>query len=93
MILHNEQGLAIGGSENVWGVLPDLRDTGWHTASVTVEGSQFEVVIDGVTYLDREVSGDFAFPAILGFTAGSAFVSNAHLIDNVSYSESACAPE
>ena len=80
-------------SENVWGVLPDLRDTGWHTASVTVEGSQFVVAIDGVTYLDREVSGDFSFPAMLGFTGGSAFVSNAHLIDNVSYRASACAPE
>jgi len=78
---------------NVWGTLPELQDTGWHSATVTVADAHFTVVIDGVTYLDRDVTGDLDFPAMMGFTAGNGWRSNFHLIDNVSYSAPACAAE
>jgi len=73
-----------------WAALPELEDTGWHTMSVTVAAPHVTVVIDGVTYIDDDLSGDFSFPAYVGFTAGTGGLTNYHLIDSLVVSEYAC---
>ena len=73
-----------------WAALPELEDTGWHTMSVTVAAPHVTVVIDGVTYIDEDLSGDFSFPAYVGFTAGTGGLTNYHLIDSLVVSEYAC---
>ena len=78
------------GDYAAWAALPELEDTGWHTMSVTVAAPHVTVVIDGVTYIDDDLSGDFSFPAYVGFTAGTGGLTNYHLIDSLVVSEYAC---
>ena len=78
------------GSYAAWAALPEMEDTGWHTMSVTVAAPHVTVVIDGVTYIDDDLSGDFSFPAYVGFTAGTGGLTNYHLIDSLVVSEYAC---
>jgi hypothetical protein len=73
-----------------WSALPEMEDTGWHTMSVTVAAPHVTVTIDGITYIDNDLSGDFSFPAYVGFTAGTGGLTNYHLIDSLVVSEYAC---
>ncbi len=74
----------------LWAELPEMEDTGWHEMVVTVTDPHVRVDIDGVTYLDNDVSGYFGFPAYVGFTAGTGGQTNRHLIDSLEVTESVC---
>lgn len=74
----------------VWAELPEMEDNGWHTMVVTVVAPRVTVEIDGVTYLDDDLSGSFAFPAYVGFTAGTGGSTNRHLINSLEVTESVC---
>jgi len=74
----------------LWAELPEMEDTGWHEMVVTVADPRVRVEIDGVVYLDDSVSGHFAFPAYVGFTAGTGGETNQHLIESLEVTESVC---
>lgn len=74
----------------VWAVLPEMEDTGWHTMNVEVAAPHVRVQIDGVTYIDQNLSGNFNFPAYVGFTAGTGALTNRHLIDSLEVTEPLC---
>lgn len=73
-----------------WAALPEMEDTGWHDMSVVVAAPQVTVSIDGTTYIDTTLSGDFGFDAYVGFTAGTGGQTNTHLIDSLSVTETVC---
>lgn len=73
-----------------WAALPEMEDTGWHRMVVRVLAPRVTVTVDGVTYIDQDVSGTFAFPAYVGFTAGTGGETNAHLIDALQVTDYAC---
>lgn len=78
----------------VWAPLPEMEDTGWHQMVVDVAAPRVTVSIDGVTYIDQDVSGgSFAFDAYVGFTAGTGGSTNEHLIDSLEVTEYVCAEE
>ena len=74
----------------VWAALPEMEDTGWHTMVVNVAAPHVTVTIDGTTHIDQDLSGDFSFPAWVGFTAGTGSLTNAHLIDSLTVTEYVC---
>jgi hypothetical protein len=49
-----------------------------------------KVSIDGVTYLDQAVPGNYNFPAYVGFTAATGGSTNYHLIDALTVTEYVC---
>jgi hypothetical protein len=69
------------GSPVTWATLPDMEDGLWHLANIEVRGSHMTVSIDGVDYIDQEISGLTTFPAYVGFTGATGSVTNYHLID------------
>lgn len=73
-----------------WATLPEMEDTGWHELVVEVNAPHVRVDIDGVTYIDDDLSGHFAFPAYVGFTAGTGGQTNRHLINTLEVTESVC---
>lgn len=73
-----------------WAVLPEIEDTGWHTMRVEVVAPRVRVTIDGVTYIDQDLSGHFTFPAYVGFTAGTGGDTNLHLIDALQVTDYLC---
>lgn len=73
-----------------WAALPEMEDTGWHDMSVVVAAPRVTVSIDGTTYIDTTLSGDFGFDAYVGFTAGTGGQTNKHLIDSLSVTETVC---
>lgn len=73
-----------------WAVLPEMEDGLWHTMTVSVAGSHATVDVDGITYVDEELSGLSAFPAYVGFTAGTGSATNFHLIDALQVTRSVC---
>ena len=76
-----------------WVALPEMEDTGWHEMVVDVSAPHVNVQIDGITYLDTDLSGDFSFPAYVGFTAGTGGLTNRHLIDSLQVTEYICEGE
>ena len=76
-----------------WSDLPEMEDTGWHSMLVHVSAPHVYVEIDGIPYMDTNVSGFFGFPAYIGFTAGTGGATNAHLIDSLIVTETACVEE
>lgn len=74
----------------VWAALPEMEDTGWHTMQVSVTDPHVTVVIDGITYIDQDLSGYFGFPAYVGFTAGTGGETNRHLIQALTVTDRAC---
>ncbi len=74
----------------VWVVLPEMEDNGWHSMEVSVEAPFITVSVDEVIYVDQEVSGSFDFPAYVGFTAGTGGLTNYHLIESLEVTEYAC---
>ena len=73
-----------------WAELPEMEDTGWHEITVTVADPQLTVVVDGTTYVDPSVSGNFGFGGYVGFTAGTGSLTNRHLIDSLEVTEYVC---
>ncbi len=73
-----------------WAALPEMEDTGWHQMSVNIEAPHLTVSIDGTVYIDADLAGHFDFPAYIGFTAGTGGMTNAHLIDALTVTESTC---
>ncbi|MFT4624081.1 MAG: hypothetical protein ACI8PZ_002740 [Myxococcota bacterium] len=73
-----------------WADLPEMEDTGWHTMRVVVSAPRVVVEIDGITYIDQDLAGHFAFPAVVGFTAGTGGATNTHLIDALVVTEFIC---
>jgi hypothetical protein len=73
-----------------WTALPEMEDNGWHSMVVRVQEPHVVVEIDGVAYIDQDLSGNFAFPAYIGFTAGTGGATNRHLIDSLVVTETVC---
>jgi hypothetical protein len=73
-----------------WAALPDMEDGRWHVMTVSVVAPHVKVAIDGVTYLDQDVSGYYSFPAYVGFTAATGGSTNYHLIDALLVTEYVC---
>lgn len=73
-----------------WAALPEVEGTGWHTMNVRVADPHVTVTIDGVTYIDQDLTGSFGFPAYVGFTAGTGSVTNRHLIRALTVTDRAC---
>ena len=71
-------------------VLPEMEDGNWHTMLVQVAEPHVYVEIDGVAYIDQDLSGSFAFDAWVGFTAGTGGSTNYHLIDALTVTEYLC---
>mgnify|MGYP000064523693 FL=1 len=74
----------------VWAALPEMEDGNWHRMSVNVSGTWMTVEIDGVAYIDQDVSQISSFPAYVGFTAATGSVTNDHLIDALEVEEFVC---
>lgn len=70
--------------------VPELEDTGWHSMYVSVTAPHVLVMIDGVTYIDADFSGNFSFPAYVGFTAGTGSLTNYHLVDSLAVTDYYC---
>jgi hypothetical protein len=73
-----------------WAVIPEMEDTGWHTMKVDVVAPHVTVTIDGTTYIDHDLNGNFNFPGFIGFTAGTGLETNMHLIDSLEVTETIC---
>ena len=69
-----------------------MEDTGWHQMDVRVSAPHVTVSIDGVTYIDQDIEGTWAFPAYVGFTAGTGGETNWHIIDSLITAKAASAP-
>ncbi len=78
------------GNPSAWAVLPEMEDTGWHTMEVVVASPRVTISIDGVVYIDQDLSGNFSFPAYVGFTAGTGGLTNEHLIDSLEVEGNLC---
>jgi hypothetical protein len=75
---------------SAWAEVPELEDTGWHEMSVIVADPRLIVIMDGVTYIDRDLSGYFGFEGYVGFTAGTGSLTNRHMIDSLEVTELVC---
>ena len=73
-----------------WASLPEMEDTGWHVMEVEVLAPHVRVAIDGVDYIDTDLTGHFDFPAHVGFTAGTGDSHNRHLIRSLEVTEYTC---
>ncbi len=78
------------GNQAAWAVLPEMEDTGWHTMEVTVLAPRVTITIDGVVYIDQDLTGNFSFPAYVGFTASTGGMTNEHLIDSLEVESTIC---
>jgi hypothetical protein len=77
-----------------WAVLPEMEDSGWHEMVVDVTAPHVRVDIDGITYIDDDLTGgSFAFDAYVGFTAGTGGETNEHIIDSLTVTEFVCSDE
>lgn len=77
-------------SPQAWAVLPDMEDNQWHTMNIHVHAPHVWVEIDGITYIDQNISGHYNFMSFVGFTAGTGSLTNYHLIDALRITESVC---
>jgi hypothetical protein len=48
------------------------------------------VQVDGTTYIDQDLSGNFSFSGYVGFTAGTGGDTNQHLIDELVVTDYSC---
>ncbi len=78
------------GSIETWSALPDIEDAQWHTVVIEVSDPSVTVSIDGVDYIDTELTGHFDFPAHVGFSAATGGLTNDHLIDALTVTDAAC---
>ena len=81
-----------GDSNNpqVWAALPEMEDDQWHTMKVRIAAPHVYAEIDGVPYLDTNISGNLNFNAYIGFTASTGGYTNYHLIDSLTVVETLC---
>ena len=77
----------------VWEVLPDIEDAMWHTVVIKVADPSVIVSLDGVVYIDTDLTGYFDFPAHVGFSASTGGLTNNHLIDALTVTDAACPTE
>lgn len=77
-------------SGSAWAALPEMEDGAWHTMTVVVKDPHVTVQIDGVAYIDQDISGYYGFPAIVGFTAATGSLTNFHLVDALQVTEYVC---
>lgn len=77
-------------AHTVWAALPEMENNGWHSMQVNVQAPRVRVTIDGTTYINQDVSGDFNFPAYVGFAAGTGSLTNNHRIDALVVTELSC---
>ena len=74
----------------LWSAVSELEETGWHTVEIVVSAPHVFLSIDGVVYLDEDVSGDFDFPAYIGFTGSTGGQTNVHWIRSLTVTEAIC---
>jgi hypothetical protein len=67
-----------------------MEDGAWHDMEVNVLAPRVTVSIDGITYIDTDLSAFSAFPAYVGFTGATGGSTNAHLIDALTVTRSVC---
>ena len=60
---------------------------------IHVSDPMVRVEIDGNVLLDEPVVGQLNFPAYIGFTAGTGSLTNYHLIDALTVTETICEQE
>ena len=77
----------------IWAALPEMEDGQWHSMRVAVNDPHVLVEIDGVEYLNQNVTGNLNFPAYVGFTAATGSLTNYHLIDSLTVTEEVCSTE
>jgi hypothetical protein len=77
-------------NEPAWAALPDIRDSKWHQMTINVSAPHVTVSVDSVTYIDQDVSGNFNFPAYVGFTGSTGGETDAHLINSLNVTRHAC---
>lgn len=77
----------------VWAPLPEMEDTGWHNMTVSINAPRIRVEIDGTAYIDSDIYGYYSFPAYIGFTGATGGLTNNHLIDALTVTETACEEE
>jgi hypothetical protein len=84
-----------GDARNVlaWATLPEMEDGAWHTMDLSVIGVHVNARIDGVTYIDQDISAIHPFSAYVGFTAATGGSTNYHLIDALEVTEYVCPEE
>jgi hypothetical protein len=75
---------------SAWAALPEMEDTGWHRMRVTLTDPHLSVAVDGVSYIEQDLIGYFAFPAYVGFTAGTGGNTNRHRIRALTVTDQAC---
>lgn len=80
-------------SVEAWSAVPDLEDSAWHSAVIEVSDPRVRVEIDGVTYIDTDLTGYFDFPAHVGFSASTGGLTNYHIIDALTVTDAACPVE
>lgn len=73
-----------------WAALPEIEDTGWHSMRVVLTAPHVSVTLDGVSYIEQDLTGYFAFPAYVGFTAGTGGNTNRHRIRSLTVTDQAC---
>jgi len=82
----------------VWVEIPEMEEPGfptpggpgWHELSVRVLAPRLTVLLDGVPMIDQDLPGLFGFPAWIGFTAGTGGLTNTHVIDSLTVTETIC---
>ena len=74
----------------IWAAIPDMEDGQWHSMHVTVSDPHILVEIDGVAYLNQDISGNLNFSAYVGFTAATGSLTNYHRIDSLVVTEEVC---
>ncbi len=73
-----------------WAALPEMEDGNWHDMEVTVLARHVVVTVDGVAYIDQNLSGFTPFSAYVGFTAATGGATNYHLIDALTVTRNVC---
>jgi hypothetical protein len=73
-----------------WAALPEMEDGNWHDMEINVLAPHVTVLVDGVTYIDTDLSGFTSFPAYVGFTAATGALTNYHLIDALTVTRYVC---
>ena len=75
-----------------WAAVPGLEDSGWREVEVRVQAPAIEVSIDGQVILSQFLTNqvNFDFPAQVGFTAGTGYYHNLHLVDTLEVEQLVC---
>ena len=63
--------------------IPELEDTGWHDATITMTAGTVEVWVDGTRYINYAIAGYSMTDAMMGFTAGTGSLTNYHDVDDL----------